>query len=98
MTLRRRLGLVFLNTTLLVLALAVWQYDARTQQVQLAVASAVDPGAGYGCSATGLPEDVIPGGAVVRDPNGNERHTSFDEGWATYVHKTPGVLLSVCLR
>lgn len=51
----------------------------------------------YGCSSTGLGDDVIPGGALVwRD--GETEHVSFDEGWAVHESGQGGVLLAVCER
>jgi hypothetical protein len=52
----------------------------------------------YGCNRTGLAPGVIPAHTIVLDPRGTVRLASFDVGWSMYERRTPGALVSVCLR
>lgn len=81
-------------------ALAALGVASDTPPVQYASAapSAVDIlMSTYDCSNVGLAKGVIPAGALVT-VGGVTVHTTFDAGWAVYLHAAPGVLAAVCVR
>ena len=82
-------------TVLVVLGVAS---PAHATHYVTAAPSAVDTlSATYGCSNVGLAKGVIPAGALVTVGT-TTTHTTFDAGWAAYMHTAPGVLAAVCVR
>jgi hypothetical protein len=113
-TARRRLGRTLVVNTLVPAAFCAGYAGAsQVMPVAFAVPEPASPVAAgtdpreteirglekrYGCSRTGLAPGVAPRHTIVLDARGAVRLTSFDVGWSMYERRTPGTLVSVCVR